>query len=120
MDEALIQRTAKAATRLLKSKIREHIYTTKNTGAPEGETRWSAMLLVEQGFYKPALLEWQEVLDVWGSDNREAISKVINDSFAPAASDVLSIFDEDQVWPMRKIIEQYHRTFSADDLLKGA
>lgn len=121
-SEAVLKRTAKAAIRLLKSKIRQHIYTTKNKGAAADETRWSAMLLVEEGFIGPARREWQEVLEAWGDPipeaDRKVLRKVIADAFAPAATDVLSIFDDDQHWPMRKIIADYHRAFNPDDLLK--
>lgn len=123
MDDAEVlgRRTVKAATRLLKSKIREHIYTTKAKEEGEG-SRWAAMLIVEQGFARPALLEWNEVLAAWGDldeAKKQAICKVVSGAFAPAASEVLTIFDEDQLWPMRKVIEQYHRVFNANTLLEN-
>lgn len=117
-EVALEKRTTKAAIRLLKSKIREHIYTTK---AAEGESRWNAMLIVEQGFARPAHKEWEEVLEAWDplDDAKCAeLRRLVSEAFAPAASEVLSIFDDDQLWPMRKLIESYHRAFQADELLK--
>lgn len=119
-NDALLQRTVKAATRLLKSKIREHLYTTKHKEAGDGDTRWSAMLLVEKTFMGPALREWNGVLDLWDlstEEARKAVMKALMDAFPIAANEVLSIFDEDQLWAMRKLIEGYHRKLPIDELL---
>lgn len=111
-SDALLRRTSRAATRLLKSKIREHLYTTKHAEVGPSDTKWGPMLLVEHTFSAPALREWAEVLPLWqatGAPPKEALEKILSEAFVPAASEVLNIFDDEEVWAMRKLIEQYHR-----------
>lgn len=120
IKEPLLRRTSKAATRLLKSKIREHVYETNRMGAEDD--RWSAMLLIEEGFIGPALREWNEVLALWGDlsneDALKALKKVISDCFVPAASEVLASFDASDLHATREIIKAYHKTFKPDDLIQ--
>jgi hypothetical protein len=119
-NDELCKRTSRAAVRLLKSRIREYIYTTKNNEASEGDTRWSALLLVEKTFSGPALREWQEVISLWlplDEVRVNQLTQLVRDSFAPAASEVLATYDEDQVNLIRRLVETYHRSFMPEGLV---
>lgn len=120
-NEPLQRRTAKVATRILKSRIREFIYFTKHREVGEADTRWAPMLLVEQGFSKLALREWQQVLTLWGDLSNEGtlqkLAKILADAFPEAASEVLIIFDEADLHPMRKIIGEYQKSLNVKDFL---
>lgn len=120
--EVLLQRTSKAAIRLLKSRLREYLYKTKRDAADLDDTQWSAMLLVEHTFSGPADREWKETLKLWGNWESEVkiqslLYAIVSRSFSHAASEVLSIFEAEEMWAMKKLIEQYHRTFKPESFL---
>lgn len=120
-NELLQQRTCKAAIRILKSRIRHFIYTTKRDEVGELDTRWGPMLLVEESFSKPALREWQGVLALWGNledqGTRDIIAKILDESFQEAATEVLTIFEDSEIWEIRKLVDNYRKDLKVEDFL---
>lgn len=120
--EERLQRTAKAATRLLKSRIRQHLFEAKR-GLDADPSKWEALLLLEKSFAGPATREWQDALSLWSMEDlqdQRVLRMVLADQFAEAASEVLSVFEPESLHEFRRIIEEYHRSLPVNSLLGEA
>lgn len=119
--EERLQRTAKAAIRLLKTRIRHYVFVMKRVEEHADRSRWDAMLLLEESFAKAAQREWWDALTLWDVESlqdQRTLRLLLTENFAESASEVLSAYDADQRQDLRRLIEEYHRNLPVDSFLR--
>lgn len=119
--EERLQRTAKAAIRLLKTRIRHYVFVMKRVEEHADRPRWDAMLLLEESFAKAAQREWRDALTLWNVEDlqdQRTLRLLLTENFAESASEVLSAYDADQRQDLRRLIEEYHRNLPVESFLR--
>jgi hypothetical protein len=99
-----VQLAQKAAQRLLKTRLRTHVFSSVELYAP--------LLLSEEPLARAAEREWQDVLTSWGSGDKAVLTAIVREAFSPAATEVLAIFDEPSQG--RALIDGFWATFDAE------
>lgn len=110
-QEALLDRTRKAAVRLLKTKLRSFVFEVKKSKNTDGDT-WDLMLVVERGFFQGAASEWQEVLQLWNGLDVAPLRIIINEALQQALSETSTVWED-----IQPALDSFVSSFSADDLI---
>jgi hypothetical protein len=108
-SHALEEQTFHAGVRVLKTRLRKHIY--EKLLEHGSEHVWKPMLAMETDFQGPAEAEWSHILARWEDrkdpDLRNALRRILADAYRRAVEDSSLIFSEQRMVTVSGIIRAY-------------